>query len=285
MENLGNILVTGGAGFMGSDFIRLLLEEIDYPGLVVNYDLLTYAANLDALKSVENHPRYLFERGDILDRESVLRLLQKYHIKTIVHFAAESHVDRSINEPGVFVGTNVLGTEVLLEAALSIGNIYIHHISTDEVYGQLRKKGAFTESSPYRPRSPYSASKAASDHLVAAAGITYGLEYSISHSSNNFGPWQNPEKLIPKTIYALLHEEPVPLYGTGQNIREWLFVRDHSRGIWSILNAKRKNTVWNLGGGIEMTNLQVVETIIRVALKYTDHSYEELKKRVIFVPD
>jgi len=253
------ILVTGGAGFIGSNFIHYWLGK--YPDdEIINLDKLTYAGNLENLAGLENNPRYKFVQGDILDGILVRQLVAK--VDTIVHFAAESHVDRSIESSDEFVKTNVLGTQVLLEAARE-HNTRFHHISTDEVFGALEVGDPkFDESTPYSPRSPYSASKAASDHLVRAYYHTYGLPVTISNCSNNYGPRQYPEKLIPLFITNLLTDKKVPVYGQGANIRDWIYVDDHNRGIDLILEKGRLGETYCLGGNSELSNLQITKMIL-----------------------
>jgi len=228
-----NVLVTGGAGFIGSNFIRYLMHQPDFQGRIINYDLLTYAGNLanldDVVQQFGQNGRYIFVRGDICNRETVQEVFQRYGIDTVVHFAAESHVDRSIHDPSCFVKTNVLGTQVLLDVAREAWqkrqDVLFHHISTDEVYGSLGESGYFTEETPYDPRSPYSASKAAADHLVMAYFHAYGLPITLSNCSNNYGPYQFPEKLIPLMILNMQARKPLPVYGDGKNIRDWLYGR------------------------------------------------------------
>ena len=265
------ILVTGGAGFIGSCFVRQTLAE--KKALVVNLDKLTYAGNLDSLVAVDGDPSYQFVRGDIADTRLVSTLLIEHHPSAIVNFAAESHVDRSIDGPRQFVETNVLGTFELLTATRayyeSLGDeqrsaFRFLHVSTDEVYGSLGATGKFTESTPYSPRSPYSASKAASDHFVRAFQHTYGLPTLTTNCSNNYGPYQFPEKLIPLMILNALEGKPLPVYGDGQNVRDWLFVEDHCRAIWAVLENGRVGEVYNIGGNCERTNLQVVDAICQV---------------------
>lgn len=263
------ILVTGGAGFIGSCFVRGLLAEATAP-LVVNLDKLTYAGNLDSLAPVQDDPRHVFVRGDIADRELVDRLLAEHDIRHIVNFAAESHVDRSIDGPAAFVETNVVGTFSLLEAARARWSALppaerdefrFLHVSTDEVYGSLGPTGAFREDTPYQPNSPYSASKAASDHFVRAYHHTYGLPVLTTNCSNNYGPYQFPEKLIPLMVLNAVEGKPLPVYGDGQNIRDWLFVEDHCRAIQRVLQSGTPGEVYNIGGNSERTNLQVVHAI------------------------
>lgn len=259
---MNRMLVTGGMGFIGSNFIRYMLERHDGgEGLIINLDLLTYAGNPENLRDAASHPRYRFVHGDINDAGLVDRLLAE-GVDTIVHFAAESHVDRSIADPQLFLKTNVLGTHTLLHAALKHGVKRFLHISTDEVYGSLGAKGSFTERTPARPNSPYSASKAASDFIVRAYGATYGLPVIISRCSNNYGPYQHPEKLIPKTILCAVRGKPIPVYGDGSNIRDWLHVRDHCAALDLILRKGAPGEVYNVGGNNECTNLDLVRMIL-----------------------
>ena len=260
------LLVTGGAGFIGSNFILYWLKK--YPkDFILNLDKLTYAGNLENLRSVEGSPNYKFVKGDICDGELVLDLLKEYKIDTIVHFAAESHVDRSILEPAPFVKTNVEGTVILLESALKAKIKRFHHISTDEVFGQLplNSKEKFNENTCYNPRSPYSASKAASDHFVRAFYTTYGLPITISNCSNNFGPYQFPEKLIPLAITNILEGKKVPIYGDGLYVRDWLYVEDHCRAIDLILHKGKIGETYLIGGLTEdIPNIEVVRKILKI---------------------
>jgi dTDP-glucose 4,6-dehydratase len=262
------ILVTGGCGFIGSDFIRYWLAK--YPDdRVVNLDLLTYAANPENLREIENNPNYKFVQGDICDIKLVDELMKG--IDLIVNFAAETHVDRSIAASAVFIRTNVEGTRVLLDAAKNNGGIRFHHISTDEVFGQLEPGEApFNEKTPYDPRSPYAASKAAADHLVRAFFHTYGLPATISHCSNNYGPYQYPEKLVPLSITNLLQGKKIPLYGSGGNIRDWIHVRDHNRGVEAIIKKGRLGETYCLGGGGELSNLEMAKKILALLGKPED---------------
>jgi len=262
------ILVTGGAGFIGSNFIRSVLNRDNFCGRIINYDNLTYAGNMHSLSDIADRfggSRYTFERGDINDFDRVKDLLTGEKISVIVHFAAESHVDRSICGPKVFVETNVNGTFNLLEAARQAWgmrtDVRFHHISTDEVYGSLGDIGHFFETTPYDPRSPYSASKAASDHLVRAYYHTYGLPVSISNCSNNYGPYHFPEKLIPLVILSALEGKPLPVYGNGKNVRDWLYVDDHCDAVWMILEKGMSGETYNVGGECEMQNIEVVQRI------------------------
>ncbi len=269
MRKLANILVTGGAGFIGSNFIRLLLK--DFSGKIINLDNLTYAGNLENLKDIENGPRYTFIHGDICDSVKVNQIFSQYNIDTVVHFAAESHVDRSIHGPAPFIQTNIMGTFTLLEAARQNWKDYsdklFHHISTDEVFGSLGPTGFFTEETPYDPRSPYSASKASSDHLVKAYFHTYKLPITISNCSNNFGPYQFPEKLIPLTISNILQDKKIPVYGDGKNIRDWIYVDDHNIGVQLILQKGRLGETYNIGGENEITNIDLVTKICELLSK------------------
>ncbi|HUY93566.1 MAG TPA: dTDP-glucose 4,6-dehydratase [Pirellulales bacterium] len=262
------ILVTGGAGFIGGCFVRQSVAES--PDRLVNLDKLTYAGNLDSLEPVAERPNYVFVEGDIGDRESVSRVLAEYRPWAIVNFAAESHVDRSIDGPAEFVRTNVLGTCELLAAARAYwaglaeperSAFRFLHVSTDEVYGSLGASGAFTEQSQYAPNSPYAASKAASDHFVRAYHHTYGLPVLTTNCSNNYGPYQFPEKLIPLMILNALEGKPLPVYGDGQQVRDWLFVEDHCRAIRAVLARGKVGEVYNIGGNCELANLDVVNTI------------------------
>jgi len=263
------VLVTGGCGFIGVNFVRLVLETRE-DWRVVNLDLLTYAGNPESLKDIEDHPRYCFVKGDICDRALVERLFAERRIDTVVHFAAESHVDRSIAGPDDFIRTNIFGTFTLLDAARkqwmedgdeANDHCRFLHVSTDEVYGSLGETGYFTESTPYDPRSPYSASKASSDHLARAYFHTYGLPVLITNCSNNYGPYQFPEKLIPLVLNNALHGRGLPVYGDGGNVRDWLYVRDHCEAIVRVLERGRVGEGYNIGGHNEKKNLQVVELL------------------------
>lgn len=257
------ILVTGGAGFIGSDLVRrILAEEPDTS--VLTYDLLTYAGNLDNLKSCIRDSRHRFVRGDICDRERVGKLLGSGEVSHIINLAAESHVDRSILGPKGFAETNVLGTVVLLEAAREAGIERFVQVSTDEVYGSLGSEGSFSEESPLAPSSPYSASKAAADHFVEAFGRTFGMDVVITRCSNNYGPFQFPEKLIPLMIRNAMNDEPLPIYGDGLQVRDWIHVGDHSRALLSVLKNGESGGIYNIGGGNERTNLDVVKSVLRV---------------------
>jgi dTDP-glucose 4,6-dehydratase len=254
-----SMLVTGGCGFIGSNFVHYVLEHQPEVNLI-NFDALTYAGNLSNLAGVADHPRYRFIHADITDRAAVQAAVQGVH--SIVHFAAESHVDRSIQDSGPFVRTNVLGTQILLDAARAGGVQRFVHASTDEVYGSLGPTGFFTEETPLAPNSPYAASKAASDLLVRSYVHTFGFPAVITRCSNNYGPYQFPEKLIPLFISNLLRDEPVPVYGDGQNVRDWIHVRDHCAGILAVWQRGRIGEVYNLGGRSERTNLQLTHALL-----------------------
>ncbi|MCX5746888.1 MAG: dTDP-glucose 4,6-dehydratase [Proteobacteria bacterium] len=260
MRPLANLLVTGGAGFIGSAFIRRVLAA--QPAMkIVDLDVLTYAGNLDNLADVDP-ARHVFVRGDIADGALIERLVDEHRIDTIVHFAAESHVDRSIHGPAEFIQTNVLGTMRLLDVVRARPSVHFHHISTDEVYGSLPLgEGVFTEATPYQPNSPYAASKAASDHLVRAWARTYKLSVTTSHASNNYGPYQFPEKLIPLMIANCIEGKPLPVYGDGKNVRDWLHVDDHADAVWEILQRGASGEVYDVGGGNEWANLDLVHCL------------------------
>ncbi len=255
------ILVTGGAGFIGSNFVRMVLPE--HPDcLIVNLDKLTYAGNLENLSEFLEHPNHRFVKGDICDGMLVEKIIDEYRIEAIVNFAAESHVDRSITGPKVFIDTNVAGTLTLLESARDKKLERFVQISTDEVYGALGAEGKFTEEAPLNPNSPYSASKAAADHLVRAFGHTWGVKYNITRCSNNYGPYQFPEKLIPLMINNALHDKELPVYGDGLYVRDWLHVCDHCTAIWRVLQKAPPGDVYNIGGRNEKANLDVVGLIL-----------------------
>jgi dTDP-glucose 4,6-dehydratase len=287
------LLVTGGAGFIGGNFVRMLLEEKKLK--VVNLDLLTYAGNLATLHGLMDNDRHLFVQGDIGDQALVRELLKTHRPDAIVNFAAESHVDRSIDGPMDFIMTNVVGTTNLLQCALEYWNelddnrkaaFRFLHVSTDEVYGSLGETGLFTEETPYAPNSPYSASKAASDHLVRAWFHTYGMPVLTTNCSNNYGPYQYPEKLIPLMTLNALDGKPLPIYGDGSNVRDWLYVIDHCQAIWRVLEAGEPGEVYNVGGNCERTNLQIVDTLCAIMDEFFPDSpnvpHEKLK---VFVDD
>jgi dTDP-glucose 4,6-dehydratase len=255
------VLITGGAGFIGSNFVNYMVKK--YPNYqIINLDALTYAGNLENVKEVENEPNYRFVKGDITNRELVESLFAE-GVDAVVNFAAESHVDRSITDPGVFVRTNIQGTQVLLDAAKKYGVKKYVQISTDEVYGTLGETGYFTETTPLAPNSPYSASKAGADLLVRAYHETYGLPVNITRCSNNYGPYHFPEKLIPLMIINALNDRPLPVYGDGLNVRDWLHVEDHCSAIDLVLHKGRNGEVYNIGGNNERTNIEVVKAILR----------------------
>jgi dTDP-glucose 4,6-dehydratase len=262
------VMVTGGAGFIGSAVCRLFVGELG--ATVLNVDKLTYAANLASLRAIENHPGYRFHQADICDGAGMAALFQSFAPDAVLHLAAESHVDRSIDGPGEFIHTNVEGTYTLLQAALGYwrglpadraARFRFHHVSTDEVFGSLGATGRFSEESRYQPNSPYAASKAASDHLVRAWHETYGLPIVLSNCSNNYGPYHFPEKLIPLTILKALHGEEIPVYGKGDNVRDWLYVDDHARALHAVLTRGEPGESYNIGGDGERTNLEIVGAI------------------------
>ena len=285
-----NILVTGGCGFIGSNFIRYLLTETDFAGRIINVDKLTYAGNLENLAGIEEAfpGRYYFSRTDICDLPAMSAIFEMYEIDTICHFAAESHVDRSIVNPGEFIRANIVGTFCLLELARLHSNklALFHHVITDEFFGSLDKTGYFTENTPYNPSSPYSASKAAADHLVRSYAITYGIPVTISNCSNNYGPCQFPEKLIPLMILNAIENKPLPVYGEGVNVRDWLYVKDHCKAIWEIMKNGRRGETYNIGGGCEKTNIDVVRIICDLVDKIIPGSNGNPRKNLItFVKD
>jgi dTDP-glucose 4,6-dehydratase len=286
-------LITGGAGFIGSAVIRYLINETDH--IVLNLDKLTYAGNLESLKDVAGHDNYHFEQVDICDLENVARIYREFRPDIVMHLAAESHVDRSIDGPAEFIQTNITGTYNMLEegrkywaslAEQEKNNFRFHHISTDEVYGSLGKEGLFTEDTAYNPSSPYSASKASSDHLVRAWNRTYGFPVVITNCSNNYGPFQFPEKLIPVVILNALKGEALPIYGKGNQIRDWLYVEDHARALYKVVTEGVNGITYNIGGHNEKTNMDVVLTICTILDELVpDHPagisrYEELIKHV-----
>lgn len=285
LSNTANLLVTGGSGFMGSAFIRYLLSEnSQFIGKIVNLDLLTYAVHPDSLLSIESCKRYHFFEGDIRDTALLEEIIEKYEIEGIVHFAAETHVDRSIKDPAIFLDTNVRGTFLLLEMVRRYPHIHFHQISTDEVFGSLGDSGLFFEYSPFRPNSPYSASKASGDHLVRSYAQTYHLSTTISHSCNNYGPFQYPEKLIPLSLSRALEKKSIPIYGTGKNIRSWIFVEDHARAIWHILQKGRKNQSYNIGGE-EKHNLELIDLLLTTLAKEMKKDVSHYKSLIAFVKD
>jgi dTDP-glucose 4,6-dehydratase len=291
-----NILLTGTAGFIGSNFVPYFLER--YPNYnLINLDLLTYAGTLDNLKECENNPRYKFIKGDICNRELVEFIFSEYDINGVIHFAAESHVDNSIKNPGVFVQTNVNGTFTLIDVARAYWmnkpfvykaeykNCRFHHISTDEVYGTLNETDLFTESTPYAPNSPYSASKASSDMIVRAYNETYGMNTVITNCSNNYGPKQHDEKLIPTIIRKALSNQSIPIYGDGKNIRDWLYVLDHCKGIDLVYHTGKTGNTYNIGGRNERTNLQIVDSITTILDEKVPKPNFSYKNLITFVED
>ena len=260
-----NLLVTGGCGFIGSNFIRNLLNDETFSGRIINLDKLTYAGNPENLEGISEEfgSRYVFQKVDVCDAAALEKVFSEHDIDAVCHFAAESHVDRSIKDPGSFIRTNIVGTFNLLEIAKARGDKFklFHHVSTDEVYGSLGAEGLFREDTPYRPNSPYSASKAASDHLVRAYHETFGLPTTISNCSNNYGPYQFPEKLIPLVILNALEGKPLPVYGDGKNVRDWLYVEDHCDAIWTIMTKGLIGETYNVGGNAEMENILIVQMI------------------------
>ena len=285
------ILVTGGAGFIGGNFIRHVFRQTGFAGSIVNFDKLTYAGNPHSLADVaaQYGGRYRFVQGDIADASDVNTVFRDYDVDTVVHFAAESHVDRSIHGPGEFIKTNIVGTYTLLEAARDVWgartDVRFHHVSTDEVYGSLGPTGLFVETTAYDPRSPYSASKAASDHLVNAWHHTYGLPVTMSNCSNNYGPYHFPEKLIPLMIENLLADKPLPVYGDGLNVRDWLYVEDHASALWAILTNGRTGETYNVGGENEWTNIELVRFLCRRLAEIQGKEPAAYDRLVTFVKD
>jgi len=283
------ILITGGAGFIGSHVVRRFVTK--YPEyLIVNADKLTYAGNLENLTDIENEKNYKFEKTDIIEKQSVLDLFKKYDFEGIIHLAAESHVDRSITSPDEFVFTNIVGTVNLLNAALnkwknSFEGKLFYHISTDEVYGSLGKEGLFTEETAYDPKSPYSASKASSDHMVRAYNHTFGVPALISNCSNNYGPNQFPEKLIPLAINNIKNNKPIPVYGKGENVRDWLYVEDHASAIDLIFHGGKVGETYNIGGNNEWKNLDLIVLLCRIMDKKLNRAKGTSEKLITYVKD
>lgn len=292
MRKLTNILVTGGAGFIGSNFIRYVFEQTDFKGMIINFDKLTYAGNPKNLTDISEKfggKNYFFEKGDICDFKTVESIFKKYDVDTVVHFAAESHVDRSIFGPKDFIETNIVGTFNLLEVARELwkdrDDVLFHHISTDEVYGSLGETGYFYEDTSYDPRSPYSASKASSDHLVNAYFHTYHLPITLSNCTNNYGPYHFPEKLIPLMINNILQEKSLPVYGDGKNVRDWLYVVDHASAIWLIINGGKIGEKYNVGGENEWENIKLVNVLCEEMAKILGKETDYYKKLITYVKD
>lgn len=284
-----NILVTGGAGFIGSNLIRKLIGRPEVQRLV-NLDCLTYAGHLESLENFNNSPHYIFEKIDIRDNGSVRRIIREHKITHVIHLASETHVDRSISNPGDFIHTNIVGTFHLLEACrdtwngISENRCFLH-VSTDEVFGSLGLTGRFSETSPYAPNSPYSASKASSDMLVRSYFHTYGLPVITTNCTNNYGPYQHPEKFIPLTIQKLLNREPVPIYGDGMNMRDWLHVIDHCEALWVALTQGKHGETYCIGGDCERTNIDVAHLICDLIDKQNPELFGDSKRLLTFVPD
>ena len=284
-----HLLVTGGAGFIGSNVIHRIIDEPVIERLV-NLDCLTYAGHLENLERAASHPKYVFEKVDLRDKKAVVEVVRKHAVTHVLHLAAESHVDRSIVGPGAFIHTNVVGTFNLLEACRAFwGSDFagkrFHHVSTDEVYGSLGPAGHFTETTPYAPNSPYSASKASSDMLVRGYHHTYGLPTVITNCSNNYGPYQFPEKLIPVVIQNVIARKPIPVYGDGMNVRDWLYVRDHADALWLALTRANDGTTYNIGGHNEWANLRIVELICDLIDELSPQLGGNSRKLITFVND
>ena len=283
------ILITGGAGFIGSHVLRLFVNK--YPEYkIINLDALTYAGNLNNLADVENSANYTFEKGDITDKDRVQQLFEKYKFDGVVHLAAESHVDRSISNPMEFIMTNIVGTVNLLNAARETWKAgfegkRFYHISTDEVYGSLGDEGKFLEDTPYDPRSPYSASKASSDHLVRAYFHTYHMPVVISNCSNNYGPYQFPEKLVPLFIHNIRNKKPLPVYGKGENVRDWLYVEDHAKAIDLVFHQGREGETYNIGGDNEWQNIELIHKLCEIMDEKLDRTKGESAKLITYVKD
>lgn len=282
------LLITGGAGFIGTNLIQHLFDQPEFHGQIIIYDKLTYAATGQP-QEPPLPDRYLFVKGDLCDRKKLETTLKHHKVDCVIHLAAESHVDRAIDSPAAFFLTNLTGSYTLLEALRSRReagqDIHLHHVSTDEVFGTLGPTGRFDETSPYRPNNPYSASKAGADHLVRAWHTTYGIPVTLSNCSNNYGPFQHSEKLIPLTIKRILHRQPIPVYGTGKNIRDWLHVSDHSAALWQIITCGETGTNWNIGGENEQRNIDLVRKLCRITAEYTGIPLQTCLDLITFVAD
>jgi len=293
MRDFKTVLVTGGAGFIGANFIRYILGNPGFSGRIVNLDTLTYAGNPESLADLQArhgpNGRYNFVKADICDRPAVESAFSMYKPDAVVHFAAESHVDRSILGPEAFIKTNVMGTFTLLDVARNAWkgrtDVVFHHVSTDEVFGSLGDTGYFTEETPYDPRSPYSASKASSDHLVMAYHHTYGLPVTMTNCSNNYGPYQFPEKLVPVMILNMLEGKPLPVYGDGRNIRDWLYVEDHNSAVWTVMTTGRIGETYNIGGENEWENIRLLKELIKVVAARTGKPVGDYEKLINYVKD
>jgi dTDP-glucose 4,6-dehydratase len=288
MANTMNLLITGGAGFIGSNLVQHVIDSPEV-GKLVNLDCLTYAGHLENLEAVARHPKYVFEKVDLRDKGAVHEVVKRHAITHVMHLAAESHVDRSITGPGDFIHTNVVGTFNLLEACRSewksAEGHRFHHVSTDEVYGSLGATGYFTETTSYAPNSPYSSSKASSDMLVRAYHHTYGLPTVITNCSNNYGPFQFPEKLIPVVIQSVLARKQVPVYGDGMNVRDWLYVQDHAQALWVVINRGRLGETYNIGGHNEWANIHIVQLICDLIDEMSPQLGGNSRKLITFVTD
>ena len=287
-----NLLITGGAGFIGSNLIQHVIDDAKVARLV-NLDCLTYAGHPQNLEKISRHPKYVFEKVDLRDKTATFQIVEKHAITHVMHLAAESHVDRSITGPGDFITTNINGTFNLLEACREcwlnpkskIQNPKFHHVSTDEVYGSLGATGLFTETTPYAPNSPYSASKASSDFLVRAYHHTYGLPTVITNCSNNYGPYQFPEKLIPVVIQSVLARKSIPVYGDGMNVRDWLYVLDHAEALWTVLQKGKLGETYNIGGHNEWANIRIVELICDTIDEFAPQLGGSSRKLITYVKD
>ncbi|HAW85458.1 MAG: dTDP-glucose 4,6-dehydratase [Spirochaetes bacterium GWD1_61_31] len=293
MRDFKTILVTGGAGFIGSNLIRYLLsDKSGFTGRIVNLDALTYAGNPDSLADIDKRlggKRYFFLKADICDRKAVEKAFTDYAIDAVCHLAAESHVDRSILGPEAFIRTNVMGTFTLLDVARIAwkdrSDVLFHHVSTDEVFGSLGDSGFFTETTPYDPRSPYSASKASSDHLVMAYHHTYHLPVTLTNCSNNYGPYQFPEKLVPVMILNMIEDKPLPVYGDGKNIRDWLYVEDHNSAVWTVMQNGVLGQTYNIGGENEWENIKLLDRLIDLVAEESGKSSASLRSLITYVKD